>query len=203
LGNGQTAVGDTVYAGYAFAGAYTVKMSYYDGQKLVTVERMVRITQDNMALVSDPVYDFLTGGVDAADGKTWVLDSLRTGHVRLWKRQTGQESNDRKAPLFYAGTGMYDDEITFKLLGAECIYENHGQSYSHGGTIDGIAFYRIEQLRQMGIVTSYAASPNGLIWYLTSRPVRLLQHSIHGYSSSEAPIRMAHWQTKEYSILII
>jgi hypothetical protein len=114
-----------------------------------------------MALVSDPVYDFLTGGVGAPNGKTWVLDSLRTGHVRLWKRQTGQESDDKKAPLFYAGTGMYDDEITFKLLGAECIYENHGQSYSHGGTIDGIAQYRINQLKEMGTVTGVASSPKG------------------------------------------
>ncbi len=161
LGNGQTAIGDTVYAGYAFAGNYTVKMTYYDGSKEITVSRELKITQDNMALVSDPVYDYLTGGVDAVNGKTWVLDSLRTGHIRLWKRQTGQESDDKKPPLFYAGTGMYDDEMTFKLLGAECIYENHGQSYSHGGTIDGIAQYRIEQLRQMGTVTGVASSPKG------------------------------------------
>ncbi len=161
LGNGQSAVGDTVYAGYAFTGTYTVKMTYYDGTKEITVSRDIKITQDNMALVSDPVYDFLTGGVAALNGKTWVLDSLRTGHVRLWKRQTGQESDDKKAPLFYAGTGMYDDEITFKLLGAECTYENHGQSYSHGGTIDGIAQYRINQLKEMGTVTSVASSPKG------------------------------------------
>jgi hypothetical protein len=161
LGNGQTAVGDTVYAGYAFTGMYTVTMTYYDGTKDVTVSREIKITQDNMALVNDPVYEFLTGGVEAAGGKTWVLDSLRTGHVRLWKRQQGQESDDKKAPLFYAETGMYDDEITFKLLGAECVYENHGKSYSHGGTIDGIAQYRIEQLRQMGVVTGVTSSPKG------------------------------------------
>ncbi|MBD8389348.1 hypothetical protein [Dysgonomonas sp. BGC7] len=161
LGNGQTAVGDTVYAGYAFTGTYTVTMTYYNGTKEVSVSKSIKITQDNMALVSDPVYNMLTGGIDALNGKTWVLDSLRTGHIRLWRRQTGQESDDKKAPLFYAGTGMYDDEIRFKLLGAECTYENHGQSYSHGGTIDGVAQYRIEQLRQMGSVTGVTASPKG------------------------------------------
>lgn len=161
LGNGQTAEGDTVYAGYAFAGTYTIAMTYYNGGKEVTIYKSIKITQDNMALVSDPVYNFLTGGVDAENGKIWVLDSLRTGHVRLWKRQSGQESDDRKIPLYYAGTGMYDDEITFKLLGAECVYENHGQSYSHGGTIDNIPQYRIEQLRQMGTVTGVTSSPKG------------------------------------------
>lgn len=157
LGNGQTAVGDTVYGRYAFAGEYTVTMTGFDGQKEISVKKIIRITQDNMALVSDPVYDFLTGGVSAVNGKTWVLDSLRTGHIRLKK----SDSDDRKVPLFYAGTGMYDDEITFKLLGAECIYENHGQSYSHGGTIDGIGQYRIEQLRQMGTVSGVKSSPKG------------------------------------------
>jgi hypothetical protein len=161
LGNGQFAVGDTVYAGYAFVGTYTVKMTYYDGSKEVTVSRDVKITQDNMALVSDPIYEFLTGGIEAINGKTWVLDSLRTGHIRLRKRQTGQESDDKKAPLFYAETGMYDDEITFKLLGAECTYENHGKSYSHGGTIDGKAFYRIEELKDIGTVAGWTASPKG------------------------------------------
>lgn len=160
LGNGQSAVGDTVYAGYAFAGTYTVKMTYYDGAREVTVSRDIKITQDNMALVSDPVYDFLTGGLAALNGKTWMLDSLTTGHVRLIRRQGGL-SDDRKAPHFYDNTGMYDDRITFKLLGAECTYENHGQSYSHGGTIDGVPNFRINQLKEMGTVTGFASSPKG------------------------------------------
>ena len=161
LGNGQTSVGDTVYAQYAFAGMYTITMTGFDGEKEVTVTKDIRIIQDNMALVSDPVYQFLTGGVEMPEGKTWVLDSMQTGHVRLWRRQTGQESNDQKPPLNYAGTGMYDDELTFKLMGSECIYENHGKSYSHGGTIDGTEFYRIEELKQMGSVSGYVASPRG------------------------------------------
>lgn len=161
LGNGQTAIGDTVYAAYAFQGEYTVTMKGYDAGKYIEATRTIKITQDNMALVSDPVYQYLTGGVDAINGKTWVLDSLRTGHVRLWKRQIGQQSDDKKSPLFYSKSGMYDDEITFKLLGAECIYDNKGASFSHGGTIDGIANYRINQLKQMGTVTSFAPSPKG------------------------------------------
>jgi hypothetical protein len=160
LGNGQTAVGDTVYAGYAFAGTYTVTMTYYDGGKEISVSRDIKITQDNMALVSDPVYDFLTGGVNAENGKTWMLDSLVTGHVRLLRRQGGL-SDDRKPPHNYDNTGMYDDRITFKLLGAECRYENHGQSYSHGGQIDNVPLYRIEELKKMGTVTSWASSPKG------------------------------------------
>jgi hypothetical protein len=161
LGNGQSVTGDTVYANYAFAGTYTITMTAFDGEKLITAKKNIKITHDNMAFVSDPVYQFLTGGVNAPDGKTWVLDSLRTGHIRLWKRQTGQESDDKKAPLFYGESGMYDDEITFKLFGSECIYENHGQSYSHGGTIDGVPYYRIEELKQMGSVSGFAPSPKG------------------------------------------
>lgn len=160
FGNGQSAVGDTVYVGYAFTDTYTVKMTYYDGTKEVVATRQIKITQDNMALVSDPVYEYLTGGVSAVSGKTWMLDSLRTGHVRLIRRQGGL-SDDKKAPHFYDNTGMYDDRITFKLLGAECRYENHGKSYSHGGTIDGIPNYRIEQLKQMGTVSGFASSPKG------------------------------------------
>lgn len=161
LGNGQTAIGDTVVARYAFEGTYTITMSGFDGEKMVTVKKEIRITDDNMALVSDPIYNFLTGGVSAANGKTWMLDSLKTGHVRLWKRQAGQVSDDKKAPHFYDNTGMYDDRITFKLIGAECNYENHGKSYSHGGTIDGIANFRINELKQMGTVTGFTPSPKG------------------------------------------
>lgn len=161
LGNGQIATGDTVYGQYAFKNDYTVKMTGFDGVKSVTISKVIRVMQDNLEYVNDPVYLMLTGGADAANGKTWVLDSLRTGHVRLMRRQPGNEFNDAKPPLFYSATGMYRDEINFKLIGAECRYVNNGFSLSHGGTIDGIPQYRIEQLRQMGTVTSVAPSPAG------------------------------------------
>lgn len=160
FGNGQNAVGDTVYVGYAFADTYTVKMTYFDGAKEVTVTKGIRVTHDNMALVSDPVYEMLTGGLSTPNGKTWMLDSLATGHIRLIRRQGGL-SDDRKVPKYYENTGMYDDRITFKLLGAECRYENHGQSYSHGGRIDNVDNYRIKQLMEIGTVNGFAASPKG------------------------------------------
>ncbi|MDR1682851.1 MAG: PKD domain-containing protein [Candidatus Symbiothrix sp.] len=168
FGNGETAIGDTVFAKYAFAGTYTVVMTGFDGAKNISATKNIKITQDNMAFVSDPVYHFLTGGLEMEEGKTWVLDSLRTGHVRLWKRQTGQESDNKRPPLFYGGAGMYDDEITFKLLGAECRYENHGQSFSHGGTIDGVEFFRIEQLKQMGAMSSFTAAPAAIGDYIVN-----------------------------------
>src|SRR5690554_117933 len=170
LGNGQTAKGDTVYANYAFKDTYTIEMTLFDGVKAVSSSTSVRVLQDNLEYVNDPVYLLLTGGVSATEGKTWVLDSLRTGHVRLWKRQPGQVSDDKKEPLFYSGTHMYDDEINFKLIGAECRYINNGVSLSHGGTIDGVPEYRIEQLRQMGTVSSVTPSPKGdfLVGYTPS-----------------------------------
>jgi hypothetical protein len=160
FGNGQTAVGDSVFTGFAFAGNYDIKMTYFDGNATVTVSRTLRITHDNMELVSDPVFEMLTGGISAANGKTWVLDSLRTGHVHL-RRPGAAGFEDRKAPMFYAGTGMYDDELTFILRGARAIYDNKGQSYSHGGAIDGIPEFRINQLREVGTVTGVRPSPAG------------------------------------------
>lgn len=170
LGNGQVAKGDTVYAQYAFKDNYTVKMTVFDGVKPVVVSTTVRVMQDNLEYVNDPVYLFLTGGADAQNGKTWVLDSLRTGHVRLLRTQVGNTFNDLKAPLFFSNIGVYDDEISFKLIGAECRYNNKGVSLSHGGTIDGVAQFRIEQLRQMGTVTSVRPSPVGdfLVGYTPS-----------------------------------
>ncbi len=168
LGNNQKAVGDTVIGRYPFKGNYTVKLSVFNGLTAVDKSVLVSFNQDNINL--DPVYSLLTGGLNATNGKTWVLDSLSDAHVQL----INSNSNTPWNRLAKTNKGVYDDEMTFKLNGFECIYNNHNGSYSHGGTIDGVTQYRLKELTaNWGTVLGSTADGGDLIvQYTPAKPVQ-------------------------------
>ncbi len=176
LGNKQTAVGDTVIGKYPFKGQYTVKLSVFNGVTVVEKSVMVSFTENNIDL--DPVYGFLTGGASAANGKTWVLDSLSDGHVKL----INSSSNTPWNKLAKAGKGVYDDELNFKLNGYECVYNNHGSSYAHGGTIDGITQFRLKELNANWGTTTNTTADGGdlMINYVPKKPVQRWSMEIRG-----------------------
>lgn len=168
LGNTETATGDTVIAKYPFKGNYAVTLTVFNGVTAVQKTINLSLDQDNVDL--DPVYNLLTGGALAVSGKTWVLDSLTDGHVRL----INNNSNTPWNKLAKTGKGVYDDELNFKLEGRICTYLNNNTSYVHGGTIDGITQFRFKELNtNWGMATNPKADGGDLtISYLPKKPVQ-------------------------------
>ena len=158
LGNSVEAVGDTVLGKYPFKGEYKVTLSVFNGIKIVEKSVLVSFKNDNLDL--DPVYELLTGGPNSADGKTWVLDSLTDGHVKLINNGSTTPWNR----LAKKDKGVYDDELVFKLNNKECLYKNNGSSYCHGGTIDGITQFRLKELgANWGTASIFAADGGDLL----------------------------------------
>ncbi len=168
LGNSEKAVGDTVIAKYPFKGDYTIALTVFNGVTAVQKTTKLSLDQDNVSL--DPVYNLLTGGAAAANGKTWVLDSLVDGHVRL----INSSSNTPWNKLARTNKGVYDDELNFKLNGRECTYINNNTSYVHGGTIDGVTQFRLKELNAVwGVATNAKADGGDLtINYTPKSPVQ-------------------------------
>jgi PKD repeat protein len=136
LGNGVTASGCSSTTGqYPFPGNYTVKLTAYgSGGRTNDISIVLPISQSNYGLLTDSVYTWLTGGINNADGKSWVVDSLLKGHLVKnpqksspdWQALAAGYAN--RANNKYGG-GMYDDIITFKLTdkdGPAFIYNNNG-----------------------------------------------------------------------------
>jgi len=129
LGNGNTGTGDKVSAYYPLPGTYTVKMTLYTkGGHAVTTYELIT-TDTDWGYFSDPVLLMLCGGADAINGKTWVLDSLTTGHMGVGPDLFNSTVWWSAAPLAKSFKGLYDDEITFKLAEFAAIYDNKGVSY--------------------------------------------------------------------------
>ncbi|MCC8188589.1 MAG: hypothetical protein LIP08_14115 [Bacteroides sp.] len=146
LGNGATAEGVSSATGeYPFPGNYTVTLEAFgQGGKTNTVTTVLPVVNSNFELLSDPIYEMLTGGINNPEGKTWVVDSLLPGHL-IKNPQNGGNGDWAAAPAGYlnrannkTGGGMYDDEITFKLTdtdGPAFIYNNHGSSCAASNNI--------------------------------------------------------------------
>lgn len=130
LGNGSRATGPTVEAKYSLEGDYDIKMTLVTKGGTASVSKTYTQPETDFSIFTDPVYVNLSGGQDDADGVTWVMDSTQAGHLgvgpaddptaRIWWSAS---------PLAKSGTGLYDDEITFKLNDFVVEYDNKGISY--------------------------------------------------------------------------
>lgn len=146
LGNGVTADGASSVRGeYPFPGNYSITLEAYgQGGKTNSVAIVLPVTKSNFELLSDPIYEMLTGGINNRDGKTWVVDSLLPGHL-IKNPQKGGNGDWAALIAGYqnrannkTGGGMYDDEIVFKLTdvdGPAFIYKNNGNSCAASNTI--------------------------------------------------------------------
>ncbi len=133
FGNGSKATGSTAQASYPFKGDYTITLTTLQEGGMVTKTIPLNVPEDNYELVKDPVFVMLSGGIEAADGKTWVMDSLTKGHLGLGPLSELTPSWWSAGVLEKTGLGMYDDELNFKLMGAQVVYTNNGSSYVNGG----------------------------------------------------------------------
>jgi PKD repeat protein len=117
FGNGATGSGSMASATYPFAGTYTVTLTVQNSGGSASSTQDVVIAQDDPTLVSNPLFDILSGGAS----KTWAVDSNGAAHFGVGPEPLGAAG---KFPEFYAaapleksGGGMYDDRYTFKSQG--------------------------------------------------------------------------------------
>lgn len=136
FGNGEKAVGATVSAAYPFKGEYKGTLTLVTKGGMTVKGFDVSIKSDNYELVKDPIYTILSGGVEAENGKTWVIDSTTMGHLGVGPENTETAEWWNAVKVEKVGLGLYDDELTFILNGAKFVMNNHGTTFVNGGAKD-------------------------------------------------------------------
>lgn len=117
FGNGTTAVGNTATASYPVKGDYSVKLTILTKSGSAVSTQVVAIAETNPLMLDIPEYNMLTGGVDALDGKTWIVDKETPGHLGVGPNGGATPEWYAAAPFDKNGKNLYDDEMTFKLGG--------------------------------------------------------------------------------------
>ncbi len=135
LGNGTTVKGDKVSATYPFKGDYTVTMSLYTTGGSATVSKVVSIAADDFGLLDTPGFNALTGGADAAEGKTWVFARYTYGHFGVGDVNAAPEAGGpawwQCDPNGKAGCSLYENTYTFIQKGTKLIWKNNGSIYTN------------------------------------------------------------------------
>ncbi|MDD2797175.1 MAG: hypothetical protein PHV20_01135 [Bacteroidales bacterium] len=132
LDNGTKINGTSGQAIYPFKGTYTINVDVASKGGITNKKAVVQVADDNYELLNDPVYNFLTGGTSATNGRTWVVDSLSKGHMGVGPTTSFIPEWWAAPPMDKKGKQIYDDEITFVLKGAKVNYNNGGKSYVNG-----------------------------------------------------------------------
>jgi hypothetical protein len=130
FGNGSNGSGDEVTAYYPLPGTYTITMTLYTKAGAVKKTQEIVTTETDITIFNTTEVINLSGGVDALNGKTWVMDSLAVGHLGVGPAGSNGTSWWAANPLDKKGMNLYDDEITFNLNNNfACTYVNNGKSY--------------------------------------------------------------------------
>jgi len=141
FGNGTKGTGQSKVVRYPMPGDYTIKLTLVTRGGTATLTKSLTQTETDFSIFTDPVYVNLTGGVDDADGKTWVVDSESKGHFGVgdvtkalaagtnWTVADGSVVWWAADPNIKSGTGAYDDELTFILTDFVVNYDSKGVSY--------------------------------------------------------------------------
>lgn len=129
LGNGATATGNTAKGVYPLRGEYTVTLTAFTASGSATNSQVITIAQTNPALLDREDFNLLTGGVDQLEGKTWVFDKDNPGHLGVGPVEGNFPEWWQAPPLDKEGLGIYDDEMTFKLLDFVYEFKNNGDIF--------------------------------------------------------------------------
>ncbi|MCX2739990.1 PKD domain-containing protein [Pontibacter anaerobius] len=133
FGNGAVAEGQQVQGAFAVEGEYTVKLTVFTSGGYAMSTKTITIAETNVSMLNREDYNFLTGGADDADGKTWVIEKEFKGHLGIGDATAPTPTPNwwSAGPNEKAGVGLYDDEMTFKLEGFSYTYKNNGDTYSN------------------------------------------------------------------------
>ena len=114
FGNGATGSGNEITGAFPAKGDYTVTLIIFTKGGQATSKQVVSIANTNPLMLNIPSYNFLTGGADALEGKTWIVDKGSPGNLALYSAATGERYYSA-GPNEKDGKGLYDDEMTFML----------------------------------------------------------------------------------------
>ncbi|MGM9477578.1 PKD domain-containing protein [Pedobacter sp. GSP4] len=138
FGNGATADGNTVTASYPLAGTYNVKLTIVTDGGSVSSTKTVTIAATNPAMLTDPAFTTLSGGLSNAAGFTWVIDQKSAGHLGVGPVTSQTPDWYQAGPDEKAGTGFYDDEMTFNMNALKYTYDNKGTTFANASNAPGI-----------------------------------------------------------------
>jgi PKD repeat protein len=136
FGNGITSKGEQVTASYPLQGEYTVTLTVYTRGGSTSVQKKVVIANTNYAMLDVPEYNILTGGADALEGKTWVIDKSTPGHMGVGPADGTTPEWWSAPPNDKEGGGLYDDEFTFMLNQFKFIQKVNGDVFVNGAHVD-------------------------------------------------------------------
>lgn len=132
FGNGSKVNNKSGVAYYPLPGDYTITMTIKTNSGSTSISKTHTTTETDYSIFTDPIYVALTGGVNDADGKTWMVDAESQGHFGVGS--TGSDGLEwwSATPFTKDQSGAYDDEVTFKLDGFNVTYDNKGVSFVKG-----------------------------------------------------------------------
>ncbi len=139
FGNGSKGKGDVVVSEYPFEGSYEVSLRLATTGGAATLVKNLVLDSDDLSLLEHPLYSALTGGPDAVNGKTWVIDQYSPGALGIGPSDAFTPSWWQDGPNGKAGSSYYEQKYTFKQVGVELIWENNGFVYTNGSGVTGLA----------------------------------------------------------------
>lgn len=137
FGNGTSAQGKNVQGVFPLKGDYTVTVKVYTQGGSATASQQINIANSDLTLLQDSLLTWLTGGVDSVNGKTWVIDSNSTTHFGVGPDKNHPDFDGfypkwySAAPVEKGGTGLYNDEYRFRLVGFGFDMITKGDIYVH------------------------------------------------------------------------
>ncbi|GAA4437771.1 hypothetical protein GCM10023188_32350 [Pontibacter saemangeumensis] len=135
FGNGATAEGQQVEGAFAVEGDYTVKLTVFTRGGYAMNTKTVSIAATDFSMLDREDYNFLTGGADDADGKTWVFDPVGPMNFggtpeapSSWWNQTLADQNDC----------MKDDKYVFRLEGFKFENQSGGAMWGMNNGVENV-----------------------------------------------------------------
>lgn len=133
FGNNALGQGTEARGTYPTAGTYDVTLTVFTKGGSASSTQQIVIAEDDLSLLDDPIFNFLTGGIDVGS-KTWVIDSNYDGHFGVGANPTDPAFGE--IPHYYSaepnqqsGNGMYDDKYIFSLDGFKFDMITHGDVF--------------------------------------------------------------------------
>lgn len=167
LGNGSKSTEASPTVNFPMPGEYTITMTLITKGGVASKSKKVVQTKTDYSIFTDPKFIFLSGGTNAAAGKTWVLDSLVTGHIGVGPAGTIGLEWWAAGPLAKAAVKvLYDDEINFKVNGFVATLTNHGKSYVKG-FVSTSTGYSNGYVLDSDFVVDYTPSPG--TWFIEDK----------------------------------
>ncbi|TKC09987.1 PKD domain-containing protein [Pedobacter polaris] len=138
FGNGATAEGNSAQASYPLAGTYTVKLTIVTDGGYASSTKTITIANTNPAMLTDPAFTLLSGGLTNANGKIWVIDQTQVGHLGVGEIALQEPNWYQAGPNEKATNGFYDDEMTFNMNSLKYTYANNGTTFANASNAPGI-----------------------------------------------------------------